>query len=190
MNLTSWADTLRRSAQHWKTDSRPTGLKSKGPSTAYAGTKCSPGNAASSSVEAEPACYTLSAGSAATESAHYSSQAVSAAIEPACYTIPAGCAATQEARRKGIVSLTYLRWSHSCSRPYHPRPWKATGQGTGHQRQISQSPRMGLRDDNQHSLDYYPGKCPVPTRPSFPARTPQSSRDGCQILQQWVEKGP
>ena len=124
------------------------GLGTKGPSTTYAGTKCSPGNAAISSAKTTPACYTLPAGSTAAEPAHYSSRAASAAIKLACYTIPAGHAATQEASRKGIVSLTYLRWSHSCSRPYHPRPQKATGQGTGHQRQISQSPWMGLRDDN------------------------------------------
>ena len=30
-------DTFRRSAQYWKTDSRPTGLRSTGPSTAYTG---------------------------------------------------------------------------------------------------------------------------------------------------------
>ena len=32
-------DTFRRSAWHWKTDCRPTGLGSKGPGTAYAGTE-------------------------------------------------------------------------------------------------------------------------------------------------------
>ena len=197
-------DAFRRSTRHWKTDSRPMGLRSKGPSTAYAGTKRSPGNTASSSAEAAPACYTLPAGSAAAESAcyplsagstaaepaHYSSRAVSAAIKPACCTVPAGCAATQEASRKGIVSLTYLRQSCSCGRLNHPRPRKATGQGTGHQRQISQSPWMRPRDDNPCSLDYHPGKCPIPTQLSFPAQTPRSGRDGCQISQQWMEKGP
>ena len=181
-------DTFRRSAQHWKTDSRPTGLGSKDPGTAYAGSKRSPGNAASSSAEAAPACYPLSAGSTATEPAcypisassaaaepaHYSLRAGGAAIKPACYTIPAGCAAAQEANRKGIVSLTYLRQSRSCSQPNHPRMRKATGQGTGRQRQISQSPRMRLRDDNQCSLDYHPGRHPIPTQPSFPAWMPRS----------------
>ena len=168
-------DTFRRSAQHWKTDSRPTGLGSKGPGTAYAGAKHSPGNAASSSAQAAPACYLLSAGSTAAEPARYPLQTGSAAIKPACYTVPAGCAATQEASRKGIISLTYFRQSHSCSQPNHPRPWKATGQGTGRQRQISQSPRMRPRDDNQRSLDYHPGRHPIPTRPSFPTQTPRSS---------------
>ena len=179
-------DAFRRSAQHWKTDSRPTGLGSKGPGTAYAGTKCSPGNAASSSAEATPACHPLPAGSAATkpacyslsaastaaEPAHCSLRAADAAIEPACYTIPAGCAATQEAGREGIVSLTSLRQSRSCTRPKHPQLRKATGQGTGHQRQISQSPWMRPRDDNQRSLDYHPGRHAISTQPSFLAWTP------------------
>ena len=39
----------------------------------------------------------------------------------------------------------------------HPRPWKAAGQGTGHQKQISQSPWVWARDGNQCSLDYTPG---------------------------------
>ena len=124
------------------------GLRSKGPGTAYAGTKCSPGNAASSSAEAAPACCTLPVGSTATEPACCSSHAAGAAIKLACCTIPAGHAATQEDSRKGIVGSTYLRQSRSCSRPHHPRPWKATGQGMGHQRQISQSPWMRPRDDN------------------------------------------
>ena len=152
------------------------GLGSKGPGTAYAGAERSPGNAASSSVEAAPACYPLSAGSTA--------------AEPACHSIPAGCAATQEASREGIVSPTSLRQSHSCTRPNHPQLRKATGQGMGHQRQISQSPQMRPRDDNQRSLDYHPGRHAIPTQPSFPAWTPQPSHDGSEILQQWMEKGP
>ena len=201
---TGTTDAFRRSARHWKTDSRPTGLGSKGPGTAYAGAKHSPGNAASSSAETapachtlpagsaatEPACYSLSAGSAATEPARCSLQAANTAIEPACYTVPAGCAAAQEAGREGIVSPTSLRQSRSCTRPKHPRPWKATGQGTGHQRQISQLPRTRPRDDNQHSLDYQPGRHAISTWPSFPAQTPRSGRDGGKILQQWMEKGP
>ena len=118
----------------------------------------SPGNAASSSAKATPACYPLQAGGAATE--------------PACYSIPAGCAATQEASREGIVSLTSLRQSHSCSQSNHPQPQKATGQGMGHQRQISGSPQMRPRDDNQCSLNYHPGRHAIPNRPSFPAQTP------------------
>ena len=39
------------------------------------------------------------------------------------------------------------------------------------QRQISQSPWMRSRDDNPRSLDYHPGRCPIPTRLSFLART-------------------
>ena len=48
-------------------------LGTKGPGTTDAGTKRSPGNAASSSAEAAPACCTLPAGSTAAEPAHYSS---------------------------------------------------------------------------------------------------------------------
>ena len=100
---TDWGTTgtFRRSARHRKTDSR-----SMGPGTTYAGAEHSPGNAASSSAEATPACYSLPAGGAA--------------AKPACYSLPAGCAATQEASRKGIGSLTPLRQSCSCSWPNHP----------------------------------------------------------------------
>ena len=145
------------------------GLRSMGPGTTYAGTECSPGSTASSSVEAESACYSLPAGSAATE--------------PACYSIPAGCAATQEASREGIDSPTPLRQSHSCSWPNHPQPWKAAGQGTGHQRHVSQSPKMRARDDNQYSLDYHTGSHTIPTRPSFEAQMPRPSRDGIEVPQ-------
>ena len=161
------------------------GLGSKGPGTAYAGAKRSPGNTASSSAEAapachplpagsaaaKPACYSLSAGSTAAELAHYSLRAADAAIEPACYTVPAGCAATQEAGREGIVSPTSLRQRRSCTQPKHPQPQKATGQGTGRQRQIRQSPRTRPRDDNQCSLDYHPGRYAISTQPLFQAQT-------------------
>ena len=120
------------------------GPRSTGPSTTYAGAERSPGNATSSSAEAEPACYSL----------------------------PAGCAATQEASREGIDSPTPLRQSHSCSGPNHPQLQKATDQGMRCQRQISQSPRMRVRDDNQYSLDYHTGSHTIPTRPSFKARHP------------------
>ena len=53
-----------------------------------------------------------------------------------------------------------------CGRP------QATGQGMGHQRQISQSPRTRVRDDNQCSLDYHTGSHTIPTRPSFKAWMP------------------
>ena len=150
-------------------DSGPMGLRSMGLSTAYAGTERSPGNTASSSAEAMPACYSLPAGGAA--------------AEPACYSIPAGCAAAQEASREGIDSPTPLRQSPSCSQSNHPRLWKATGQGTRHQRQISQSPRTRARDDNQCSLNYHTGSHAIPTRPSFKAQMPQPGRDGIEVLQ-------
>ena len=140
-----------------------------GPGTAYAGAKCSPGNAASLSAKATPPCYSLPAGSAATESA--------------CYSIPAGCAATQEAGREGIGSPTPLRQSHSCSQPIHPRPQKAAGQETGHQRQISQLPRVRARHDNQYSLDYHTGSHATPTRLSFKARMPRSGHASIKVLQ-------
>ena len=157
---TDWGTTsaFRRSAQHQKTDSRPMGPRSMGPSTTYAGTKCPPGNADSSSAEAAPACYSLPAGSAVTK--------------PVCYSLPAGGAATQEASGEGIDSPTPLRQSCSCSQPNHPRPWKAAGQGIGHQRQISQLPQTRVRDDNQCSLEYHTGSHATPTRPSFKAQTP------------------
>ena len=86
--------------------------------TAYAGTKRSPGNAASSSAEAapacytlsaggaaaEPACYTLSAGSAAAEPACYSSRAVDAAIEPACYTVPEAMQLPRRPAERGLLA--------------------------------------------------------------------------------------
>ena len=123
---------------------RSMGLRSTGPSTAHAGTECSPGNAASSSAEAAPAFYSL----------------------------PAGGAAIQEASREGIDSPTPLRQSHSCSRPNHPQLQKATGQGMGCQRQIGQSPQTTARDDNQRSHDYRTGSHTIPTRPSFKAWMP------------------
>ena len=128
---------------------------STGPGTAYAGAEHSPGNAASSSAEAKPACY----------------------------SIPAGCAAAQEASGEGIDSPTPLRQSRCCSWPNHPRPWKAAGQGMGCQRQISQSPRTRVRDDNQYSLDYHTGSHAIPTRPSFEARMSQPSHDGVKVPQ-------
>ena len=67
---------------------------------------------------------------------------------------------------------------------------QATGQGMGCQRQISQSPRTRLRDDNQRSFDYHPGRHAISTRLSFPAWMPRSGRDGSKIPQQWVEKEP
>ena len=145
------------------------GPGSTGPSTTYAGAERSLGNAASSSAKAEPACYSLPAGGAT--------------AEPACYSVSAGCAATQEASGEGIDSPTPLRQSHSCSRPNHPRLWKATGQGMGHQRQISQSPRTRARDDNQCSLNYYTGSHAIPTRLSFKAQTPQPGHDGVKVPQ-------
>ena len=151
------------------TDSRSTDLRSTGPGTAYAGTERSPGNAASSSAEAVPSCYSLPAGSAA--------------AKPACYSISAGCAAAQEASGQGIDSPTPLRQSRSCSQPIHPQPRKAAGQGTGHQRQISHLPRMRARDNNQCSLDYHTGSHAIPTRPLFKARTPQPGHDGIKVLQ-------
>ena len=90
-------DTFRRSARHLKTDSRPMGLGSKDPGTTYAGFERSPGNAASSSAEAAPACYPLSAGSTATEPACYPISASSAATEPARYSLRAGGAAIEPA---------------------------------------------------------------------------------------------
>ena len=140
-----------------------------GPGTAYAGTKRSPGSTPSLSAEAVPPCYSLPAGGAATESA--------------CYSIPAGCAATQEARREGIGSPTPLRQSHSCSRPIHPQPRKVAGQGMGHQRQISQSPWVRARHDNQYSLDYLTWSHATPTRPSFKAQMPRPGRASIEVPQ-------
>ena len=82
------------------------GLGSTDPGTTYAGTERSPGNAASLSAKAAPACYSIPAGGAATK--------------PACYTIPAGYAAAQEASGEGIDSSTPLRQSCPCSWPNHP----------------------------------------------------------------------
>ena len=127
-----------------------------GPSTTYAGTECSPGNAASLSAKAVPPCYSLPAGCAATK--------------PACYSVPAGCATTQEASGEGRGSPTPLQQSHSCSRSNHPQTRKAAGQGTGCQRQISQLPRAWVRDGNQCSLDYHTGSHTTPTRPSCKAQ--------------------
>ena len=140
------------------------GPRSMGPGTAYAGIERSPGNA-----QAVLACYSLPAGGAA--------------AEPACYSIPAGCAANQEASREGIDSPNPLRQSHSCSQPNHPQLQKAAGQGTGHQRQISQLIRTRARDDNQCSLDYHTGSHAIPTRPSFKAWTPRPGRDGIEVPQ-------
>ena len=148
---------------------RSMGPRSTGPSTAYTGAEHSPGSAASASAEAEPACHSLPAGGAATE--------------PACYFIPAGCTATQEASGEGIDSPTPLRQCHSCSWPNHPQLQKATGQGMGCQRQISQLPWMRARDDNQSSLDYHTGSHAIPTRPSLEARTPQPGHDGVKVPQ-------
>ena len=182
----------------------PTGPRSTGPGTAYAGAKCSPGNAAGPSAKATPPCYSLPAGSAATEPACYSVPAGCAATEPACYSVPAGCAATepacysipvgcaatQEASGEGRGSPTPLQQSHSCSWSNHPQPRKAAGQGTGHQRQISQSPRAWARDSNQCSLNYHTRSHTTPTRPLCKAQALRPSCASIEVLQWQVEEGP
>ena len=48
---------------------------------------------------------------------------------------------------------------------------QAAGQGTGHQRLISQSPRAWARDGNQCSLHYHTGSHTTPTRPLCKTQT-------------------
>ena len=88
----NWGTTsaFRRSAQQWKTNSRPMGPRSMGPGATYVSPKHSPGNAAHPSALATPPCSSVPAGGAAPESA--------------CYSIPAGSAATKEASREGSGS--------------------------------------------------------------------------------------
>ena len=130
-----------------------------GPDTTYAGTVCSPGNAADPSTEAVPACCSIPAGSAAIEPACCTIAAGSAAIEPACcsipaggtatqpacYPIPASCAATEEASGEGRGSTTSLQQPCSCHQSIRTRTWKAADQGMWSQRQVSQSPRAWAR---------------------------------------------